>query len=63
MESRVLGGREGAFRNKIGELGFKEENEVIVGVAVQQDSLGASQGCRVLKVGRVTPALINSRDI
>jgi hypothetical protein len=63
MESRVLGGREGAFRNKISELGFNEENEVIVGLAVQQDSLGASQGCRVLKVGRVTPALINSRDI
>ena len=63
MESRVLGGREGAFRNKISKLGFNEENEVIVGLAVQQDSLGAGQGCRVLKVGRVTPGSINSRDL
>ena len=63
MESRVLQGREGAFRTKITEGGFNVENEVIVGVAVQQDSLGASQGCRVLKVGRVAPKDLNSKDI
>ena len=63
MESRVLGGREGAFRNKITEGGFNVENEVVVGLAVQQDSLGTSQGCRVLKVGRVAPKDLNWKDI
>ena len=63
MESRVIQGREGAFRTKATQAGFNVENEVIVGIAVQQDSLGVSQGCRVLKVGRVAPKDLNSRDI
>ena len=63
MESRVIQGREGVFRNKVTLGGFNVENEVIVGIAVQQDSLGASQGCRVLKVGRVAPSDLNSKDI
>ena len=63
MESRVIQGREGAFRNKVTASGFNVESEVIVGLAVQQDSLGVGQGCRVLKVGRVAPKDLNSRDI
>ena len=63
MESRVLTGREGAFRQKVIEEGFNMENEVVVGLAMQQDTLGDNQGCRVLKVGRVAPKDLNSRDL
>ena len=63
MESRVLSGREGAFRQKVIEGGFDIDNEVVVGLAVQQDVLGDNQGCRVLKVGRVAPKDINSKDL
>ena len=59
LETRLLTGLEGCYRNRIAEEGCDVGNEVYVALAVQQDVMGQEQGCRVLKAGRVEPSKIN----
>ena len=63
LEGRVLTGLEGCYRSRLQEEGLDVESEVYVGVAVQQSSLGEEEGCRLLKVGKVTPGTLNTKDI
>ena len=62
LESRVLSGLEGCFRAQLQLEGYNVETELLVGLAVQQTLEGEEEGCRVLKVGKISPAVLNSKD-
>ena len=63
LEGRVLTGLEGCYRNRLLEEELDVEAEVYAALAVQQSSLGEEEGCRLLKVGKVTPGTLNTKDI
>ena len=61
MEARVISGQDGSFRERIREEGY-DVDEIWVGLAIQFSILGEEEGCRLLKVGKVMPGEMNSRD-
>ena len=63
LETRALSGLEGCYRTRVQEEGYNIENDVFVAVVVQQNVLGQEEGCRVVKVGKVKPLVINSKDV
>ena len=63
IEGRVLNGLKGCYRNRVLEEELDVEAEVYVGLAVQQNSQGEEEGCRLLKVGKVAPGTLNTKDI
>ena len=62
LEGRVLSGLEGCYRARLQEEGLDVGEDVLVGLVVQQNLQGKEEGCRVVKVGKVTPAVLNSKD-
>jgi hypothetical protein len=63
LEGRVLTGLEGCYRARLREEGLDVETEVHVGLAVLQNRQGEEEGCRLLKVGKVSPGTLNTKDI
>ena len=59
IEGRVLNGLKGCYRNRL----LEEELDVEAEVYVQQNSQGEEKGCRLLKVGKVNPGTLNTKDI
>ena len=62
LEGRALSGLEGCYRTRLQEEGLNVDAEVLVGLVVQQNMQGEEEGCRVVRLGKVTPAVLNSKD-
>jgi hypothetical protein len=60
LESRLLPGLDGAYREVLVREGRDVKKDIYVGLAVQQAVSGELEGCRVVKVGIVEPADLNT---
>ena len=52
IESKLLGGLDGAYTDLIGDLGYNTDDPTI-GVIVQTDKEGEVEGARLAKCGKV----------
>ena len=61
IQSKQLGGLDGAYTDLIGDLGYNTDDPTI-GVIVQTDKEGEVEGARLAKCGKVKPKESNTTD-